>query len=117
MGSDRIVRGHSEKRRRPRLIHAIDSEIRRELKRVIDQFPQELHAQLDRLAVEAHLSNISVMLYALACHMLEQPRAELMRVIREIHPDASDAQIGRAIAAFKKSVNAEIRANRPMTRD
>ncbi len=117
MGSDRIVPDHPEKRRRPRLIRAIDPEIRRELKRVIDQFPQELHVQLDRLADEARVSNISVMLYALACHMLEQPRAELMRVIRELHPDASDAQIGRAFAGFKKSLNAEIRANRRMTRD
>ena len=74
MGSDRIVRDHPEKRRRPRLIHAIDPEIRRELKRVIDRFPRDLHVQLDRLADEARVSTISVMLYAAACHMLEQPR-------------------------------------------
>jgi hypothetical protein len=117
MGSDRLFRDHPpERRKRKRLISYVHPAIRRELKKTIDRFPEELHAEIKHLADEAGVSTQSIMCYALTVHMFAQPPAEQVRIIRETFPDADDAEIERAIAGLKRSLDAEIAANRKRKR-
>ena len=113
MGSDRLFRDHPpERRKRKRLISYVHPAIRRELKKMIDRFPRKLHAEIEHLADEAGVSAQSIMCYALTAHVFAQPPAEQARIIRETYPDASDAEIERAIAGLKRSFEAELAANR-----
>ncbi len=112
MGADRIYHDHPPKRRRPRLIHHVDPELRRLLRKDIKRLPADLQNWLSTAAEESGVSVDSIMCYALSLHVLGRPLAEQLKMFRKMYPGADDAEIEHGLAELKRNVDAEIDANR-----
>jgi hypothetical protein len=112
MEAVRIVAGPPQTRKRKRLIHRVDPEIRRKLMKAINQFPPDLYGQIATMADEDGVSAESIVCYALAQFLFTKPIGEQLAIIRETCPDASDAEIERGLAEFERSLDAEMEYNR-----